>query len=291
MRKIFSAILIFIGVSYFLFSESLDISVGGAFTGYFLPSVNYRSIDVFTKIETPTGTQKDTSKVESVNLLFGFAITVPATVLYNLKSGWGIGGAIQLGYSFLGGPEVYISEKPDDYVVGDYAYFYNSFLGIFNFLARTPDLGNGFKLLLEGGLIVRPGALIGRYRTDEVIKFPVRGGDSPFRGLGYVGPNLFIGFYKELVKSLVIMPGFRPSFEFGYYQMYDKEGSAQITQREFYFLANFALEFKMLWNLNIPFKTKGKAATPSKSQQPTKPGQSSQQQQTKPAQKPQQQKR
>ncbi|MCX8163724.1 MAG: hypothetical protein N3D10_04205 [Candidatus Micrarchaeota archaeon] len=278
MRKILIS-LIFLCLSFFIYSDSIDISVGGAFTGYFIPSVNYRSIDVTTKSETPLGTQKKSSKIDSVNLFFGFAITVPVTFLYNLPSGWGFGAAMELGYSFLGGPEVYISEKPDDYVIGDYTYFYNSFLGIFNFLARTPDLGNGFKLLLEGGLIVRPGALIGIYQNNEIIKFPIKGGDTPFRGLGYVGPNLFVGFYKELVKSLVIMPGFRPTFEFGYYPLIDKSSTMSITQNEFYFLATFGLEFRMLWNLNIPLKSKKRSSTQQPSQQQTKPTQQPKQQQ------------
>lgn len=264
-KKIFLLLALLLVATSALFSNSIDVGVGGAFTGYFIPTVNYRSTDTTIEIVNFLTTEKQTTKTETVNLLFGFGITVPAFFLYNLSNNWGVGATIQLGYSFLGGPEVYCvvdKEQPKNYTPTDYAYFYNSFLGIFNFLARTPDLGKGFSLLLEGGLIVRGGGLTGRYQNKEEVKFPIGSSTQPYRALGFVGPNLFVGFNKEIYKSLLIMPGLRISTEFAYFPT----SASGFVQKEFYFLLNFGLEFKLLWDYHIALGKKGKTgSSPAKS--------------------------
>jgi len=256
MKKRFIFILIAV-VFTLQFSEadSLDVFVGGGLTGYFIPTLNYEGIESTVTIPRTllTPERTITSTYNSSNLLFGFAVSVPVGVIYNFYNGWGLGGLIELGYSFQGGPKVYHSDPPefntdgDDYVITNQRYIYNAFLGVINIVGRTPELGYGFRINMELGVILRPGALIGFDLTNR-LDYPISSSaDLPYRFLCYVGPNFLIGFQKELTKHLVIMPGLRLSAEFASYQITE----TNYVLKETYINGNFGIECRLLFDYNI----------------------------------------
>jgi hypothetical protein len=232
-------------------ASSIDVSVGGAFTFYAIPTINYYSYEYVTPVLRTSS--------EDMNLLFGLALSVPVSVTYNFNNGWGIGGSMELGYSFQAGPHVYSRYAPPDYAPTDYAYMYNAFYGLFDFRVRSPYAGYGIRAVMEFGVVIRPGALIGFYRAD-MVRFAEGPGSNGFRALCYAGPNFFIGFQKEVARSLILEPGFRFSGEFAGYQNHN---DVRYYQNEFYVQANFAIELKIMWNKNIPLYSPGDNATKS----------------------------
>jgi hypothetical protein len=247
MKKKNVIILLFFIISMqFINADSIDISVGGGFTGYFIPTVNPYNFE--TTYVNPT----TVVTASYLNLLFGFAISAPVDFTYYFNNDWGVGANVELGYSLQGGPQVYLKDAPSGYVPSDYSVLYNAFLGIFNFTAKSPKLKYDFRIVMEVGLMLRPGGLVGFYRGSRSL-YLLGYGTSDIRALCYAGPDFFIGFQKQLAKSLIIMPGFRFSAEFtGYYVEFPYS-----TYREFYAQINFGLEFRILWNKNIQLSSSG----------------------------------
>jgi hypothetical protein len=123
---------------------------------------------------------------------------------------------------------------------------YSAFYGIFDMTVKSPRNRDGLRAVMEFGLVIRPGALIGFYRAGR-LRFNEGPGSDDFRFLFYAGPNFFIGFQKEIARSVIISPGIRFSGEFSLHQ-YDY---ARYVQNEFYVQANIALEVKIMWNKYI----------------------------------------
>jgi hypothetical protein len=224
-------------------ASSVEISVGGAFTGY-IPTINYYSYEYITPVVR--------TYTENLNLLFGLAVSIPVSVNYNFNSGWGIGGCFETGFSFQAGPQLYSRYAPSDYVPTDFVYIYNAFYGIFDMMVKSPRNRYGMRAVMEFGLVIRPGALIGFNRTGR-LRFYEGPGSDDFRFLFYAGPNFFIGFQKEVARSVIITPGIRFSGEFSVHQ-YDYN---RYAQNEFYVQANIALEVKILWNKFIALPAPG----------------------------------
>jgi hypothetical protein len=242
----------------FINADSIDLSVGGAFTGYFIPTINYFSYE--------STLPRIAYKSESVNLLFGMALTVPVTFTYYFNNDWGVGAAVEMGYSLQGGPHVWLKNPPVDYVPTDYSYLFNAFYGVFDFAAKTPRFKYDIRLLMEFGLTIRAGGLVGFYRGNRSL-FTEGLATSDFRALGYVGPNFFIGIQKEVVKSLILQPGFRFSAEFAGYNYAYIGGYAY---NELYVQINFGLELRIMWNKNFPLSSGGGSTTNSTTKTKTK---------------------
>jgi hypothetical protein len=253
MKKLFLLIIVFFVMSMHLAqSESVDISVGGAFTGYLIPTVS------FYNYETTIANPARVSANDYVDLMFGFAVTAPVVATYYFNNGWGVGGSVELGYSFQAGPQVYMGNPPANYVPSDTAHFFHAFYGLFNFAVKTPKLKYDFRIVMELGLLLRGGGMLG-WNRNYLYTSPLGSGTTSVRALCYAGPDFFIGFQKEVTPSLVIMPGFRFSSEFsGYYDTYPNT-----IYREFYVQVNFGLECRIMWNKNIPITSGGGGGTKS----------------------------
>ena len=251
MRKYFIAAILSIIILNFIHPASIDFSIGGAFTGYLIPTINYNSYDYVT----PT----TRTYAENINLFFGMALTMPVSINYNFNNGWGIGGSFESGYSFHIGPHIYSRYAPSDFVPTDYVYMLNAFYGIFDFLLKSPRNKYGFRAVAEFGLVIRPGILSGFYRTGRLY-FAEGPGSSDFRFLFYAGPNIFIGFQKAVSSSVILVPGFRFSGEFAAFR---NNKDPRYYQNEFYVLANFGFELKIMWNKTIVLASPSTGTTKS----------------------------
>lgn len=227
IHKIF-ILLIFVFSSALLSGQSLEISAGGGLTGYFIPTINFVSSTISSDARV--------YRSDSVNLLFGLAVSAPVSVVYYLKNNVGIGGLAELGYSFLGGPHVYLSDAVPGYVPTQYWHTLHSFVGIFNLVIKSPPI-NTFRFLAEFGLIIRPGVVFNYHYYNNILF------DHGYRFLFYAGPNLFLGFHKTIMQNLIITPGLRISTEFAGFQL----NYPHSYHRTFYMLANFGLEFRILY--------------------------------------------
>lgn len=248
-QNVLVLILIFVSIQ-FMNADNIDFSVGGGITAYIIPTFNYSNIETTILQEPPLVPVRTTevTTAENLNLLFGFTATVPIVVTYHFNNGWGVGGTVELGYSFQGGPHVYLRNAPSDYVPTDTAYMFHAFYGVFNFTAKTPVLKYDFRIMMEIGLILRGGGLL-RWDRNSHIRFPLGSGETDVRALCYVGPDIFVGFQKNLTSSLIIMPGIRMSTEFAYF---DNNSYQYRLTKEFYLQANIGLEFRLMWNKIIP---------------------------------------
>jgi hypothetical protein len=254
MKKINLCIFFLIIFIKSVFADSIDVSAGGAVTGY-LPILNYCNSDLTRTLEPPIVTVRrvDIMKTDSLNLLFGFAVSAPVIFTYYFNNGWGVGAEAELGYSFQAGIQVYMNNAPENYVPTDTSFFYHAFLGTFNFIVNTPKLKNDFRVTMEFGLALRAGGLTGFVKSEK-YRFLYGTGYVEARPLCYLGPDLFIGFQKDLARSLIIMPGLRMSSEFAYF--YD-DTNHNLISRDFYLQINLGLEFRLLWNKSFVLPSKG----------------------------------
>ena len=229
---IFSLFILFSG-----FSNDIEFTVGGGLTLYVIPTVN----PIRTETTITILNQKVKATADTVNLLFGFAMTVPVTFAYILDSGWGIGASSEVGFSFLAGPQVFLKSPPSNYRPTDFTSVYNAFLLTMNFLLKSPRI-EGFSIVMEAGLILRPGA-VSSYDRGSRLKYIRSSSNISYRALCYAGPNFFVGFEKKVGDHISISPGFRLSPEFTHYSTY----STYPGSTESYALINFGFEFRISW--------------------------------------------
>ena len=144
---------------------------------------------------------------------FGFNLLGNVTFTYQLDNEWSLGGSVNLGYNFMGGPHAqyeirYINER-HIFTYRGMGKLYHSFLADFNLIARSPTKKNG-DLILEGGLRLMPTWSFLVYRENGVTQigksaYSHQTDINPFTGETYVfaypgkeatmmaGPNLFVG--------------------------------------------------------------------------------------------------
>jgi hypothetical protein len=248
MKQLYRALLLVLTVSFGLPAIQLELNAGGGLNLYGIPSL----MPEITEINTVTSaipplipSTSTTLRYEYLNLAFGFAIKAPVTLTAVLANGWGLGGTLSLGYGFYGGPRVYRKDPPNNYDPLDYSYFYNYFLGIFDFTAKMPKK-DGFGLVMGGGLIIRPGSLIGYYQGSRIL-FTNGNSSNDYRASCYIGPSVYIGLDKQLTENLLLTPLFRVSPEFSYFETTSQGGGITQTERTTYMNVSFSIEVALSW--------------------------------------------
>ncbi|MBR3731416.1 MAG: hypothetical protein IKN25_02095 [Spirochaetales bacterium] len=171
----------------------------------------------------------------SVFVAFGFNVLANVTLTYEVKNEWAIGGAVNLGYNFMGGPHAQFEHryKNDKYqtTYNGFGKLYHSFIADLNFAARSPMRSNG-DLLMEVGIRFMPTWGFNVYRQDGVTKI----GDTAYSKKSYTnfftgkvevpefqgiegafmaGPDFFIGIDYFLKDYLDIIGGLRIGAVFG----------------------------------------------------------------------------
>ncbi len=159
----------------------------------------------------------------------GLTAAVPVTGLYRFAGGWGIGGTVELGYIFLGGPRLY-SSITNNYVADNY-YINHAFMLTANFTSSSPVQGNGWSVLSEIGVVVMP-TYYGYYL----------GSFSSYNYRTYLGLNLFVGDEMKLFDdNLTFAVGYRLQllgWTDNYYAYLVSSSS---------FIMNMGLEFRLSW--------------------------------------------
>ena len=197
---------------------------------------------------------------------FGFNVLANVTFTYVIKADWAIGGSVNLGYNFMGGPHAlyehrYKNEKYQNTYKG-FGKLYHSFLADFNFIARSPNIMSNGNLIFEGGVRLMPtwgstvyrqgGVRIGEtaynnkgYKnsfTGEITYFEYSGKEATMMA----GPDLFVGIDYFLNDYLDIIGGLRIGAVFGCADT--KYFDAHVTRQSYInSIITIAFEAKINW--------------------------------------------
>ena len=202
----------------------------------------------------------------SIFVAFGFNVLANVTLTYEVKNEWAIGGAVNLGYNFMGGPHAQFEHryKNDKYqtTYNGFGKLYHSFIADLNFAARSPMRSNG-DLLLEVGIRFMPTWGFNVYRQGGVTKigetayskktytnFFTGELESPIfegiEGAFMAGPDFFVGIDYFLKDYLDIIGGLRIGAVFGCANT--RYIDAHVTRQSYVnSIITIALEAKINW--------------------------------------------
>ena len=227
-------------------------------------AINVPAIDIIHDgyIDWNTGDTKTNTFIA-----FGFNVMGNVTFTYQLDNEWSLGGSVNLGYNFMGGPHAHyeVRYKNETYtnLYRGMGKLYHSFLADFNFMARTPAIMKGMDLILEGGVRLMPTWSFLVYRENGVTKIgenaysykqypnPYTGAMNTFAYPGkeatmMAGPNLFVGIDYFINDYFDVIGGLRIGAAFGCANSYYINNGIY-TQSYLNSIITIALEAKFNW--------------------------------------------